>query len=68
MSISVRRFPVIHDEVRANYLRLWGEPSHEAHFARDGYQVQVYTWDISANPRGAHTYATCGLEAVAKPH
>jgi hypothetical protein len=54
---------MILEAVRNHYLRLFGEPSREAHFKRADASVDILKWDADRHPQGVAFYATIGRSA-----
>ncbi|MGV9566071.1 suppressor of fused domain protein [Streptomyces sp. NPDC003480] len=55
-----RRATVTTQEVRAHYLRAWGEPSREAAFSLGEHKVEIFKWNHDRTDEGVTLYATCG--------
>jgi hypothetical protein len=55
------------DAVRDVYRARWGDPSRQAAFRTDGYQIEIYKWDAASNGQGVDLYATIGASAEEMP-
>jgi hypothetical protein len=53
----------ITDAVRDLYVARWGEPSKNARFNVDEFEVEVFKSNAKANPEGVNLYATVGASA-----
>lgn len=49
--------------VRDLYRAHWGEPSRQARFEVDEFDIEVYKWAADANPEGVALYATAGANS-----
>ena len=56
------------DQVEAHYIKVFGEPTREAHFTELGISVQIYKWDERSNPQEVALYATIGSSDHLLPH
>lgn len=61
--VAVRTTMTITEAVRDLYVARWGEPSRNARFNVDEFEVEVFKWSAEANPEGVNLYATVGASA-----
>jgi Suppressor of fused protein (SUFU) len=49
--------------VRDLYIARWGEPSRNARFQVDGFEVEIFKWSAEVNREGVNLYVTTGASA-----